>query len=142
MVYSPDGKSLYIGKTHLSWPGRKGLKKITFKDTAFLQVTAVKLTDVGFEFTFSGDIQGSTEPKDFKTESFGTDYHAGYGSQKVDLKSEKYKSVSIEKNKLTLKLSKSPKADRIYDITLPASIKSEAGPLASKRYWYTAHQVW
>ena len=49
MVYSPDGKSMYISKTHLSWPGRKGLKKVTFNGKPFLQVTAVRLTEKRFQ---------------------------------------------------------------------------------------------
>lgn len=142
MVYSPDGKSLYIGKTHLSWPGRKGLKKITFKGKNFLQVTGVQLTDQGFKFTFSEAIEGETDPKAFKTESYGIDYHAAYGSKKVALAQETYESVVIDKNTLTLKLVDPPKANRVYDITLPFSIRSADSLLSANRFWYTAHRVW
>lgn len=141
LVYTPDGKSLFVGKTHLSWPGREGIKKVTFKNKPFLQAQSVKLTPDGFQFTFNADIEASVDPADYLTESYWVSYHVNYGSRKNDQKTVTCKEVKIDGSVLTLILAEKPEANRVYDITLPGSISSELSGISSKRFWYTAHKV-
>jgi hypothetical protein len=141
LVYSADQKSLYVGKTHLSWPGREGLKKITYNGKPYLLADQVKLTKTGFKFTFNAPITAPEEPTRYIIKSYGTDYHSSYGSQKKNLKQEEIAKVTVENNTLTIDLKDPPVADKIYDFTLSKSITSKLSDISSNRYWYTAHEV-
>lgn len=142
LVYSPDGKTLYLGKTHLSWAGREGLTKVTYNGKPYLMVESVRLTPHGFEFTFNASIENTADISEFKIESYRIAYQAKYGSKKNELESETCSKAVIKGNILTLELSEKPKANRVYDITLPSTITSELSEISSNRFWYTAHQVY
>ncbi|MEP4077949.1 hypothetical protein [Haloferula sp.] len=142
LLYSPDGKSLYLGKTHLSWPGREGIKVVTYNGKPYLQAESVKLTPDGFVFTFNADVEAPQDPEAYKIESYRIAYHASYGSKKNELESESCANVSVRGRVLSVKLSEKPKANRVYDIILPKEITSQLSQLSSNRYWYTAHEVY
>lgn len=142
LLYSPDGTSLYLGKTHLSWPGREGLKKVTYNGKPYLRVESVKLTPNGFEFSFNARVDGPSELSQYQIESYRIAYHATYGSPKNELEVEQCSSVSAEGKVLTIELENRPRANRVYDITLPSTITSELSEISSNRFWYTAHQVY
>ncbi len=142
LLYSLDGKSLYLGKTHLSWPGRKGLKKVTYNGKPYLLVESVKLTPTGFEFSFNAPIKDQECLQSYAIESFEVLYHAGYGSPKHNRRQEAVESIQIDGNKLILELAQKPQANKVYDITLSDCITSDLSDISSTRYWYTAHAVY
>ena len=142
LIYSKDSKSVYIGKSHLSWAGHEGIKKVTYKESPYLLVESVKLTPKGFQFTFNASIEGTEETSDYKIESYGVAYHSRYGSPKVELAEEGCASVSIDGKTLSIELKKKPKANKVYDIRLPEGITSNLSNLSSSRFWYTAHEVY
>lgn len=141
MLHSPDGKTLYIGKTHLSWPGREGMKEITYNGKPYLLADQVKLTKTGFKFVFNAPITAPEDVMRYIVRSYGTDYHSSYGSQKIDDKIEEITKVTIDKNILTIELKNPPVADKIYDITLSKKVTSNLSDISSNRFWYTAHEV-
>lgn len=141
LLYSADGKSLYVGKTHLSWPGREGIKLITYTGKPYLQAESVRMTKRGFKIKFNSEI---TIPKDksiYEIETYRIAYHSRYGSENYDLETEPLKKVVAKGDELIIELENALKADRIYDIRLPAEIKSELGSISSTRFWYTAHET-
>jgi glucose/arabinose dehydrogenase len=141
MVYSKDGKTMYIGKTHLSWAGNEGIKKVTFTGKPYLLAKQTRLTPHGFAFQFNGSLE-TTNAKP-KISSYKLAYHAKYGSPQIDKREESIASMQIAGEVLTIKLKDKPEADRIYDIQLPADLQSKnLGTLSSSRYWYTAHAVY
>lgn len=140
--YTADGSSLFLGKTHLSWPGREGLKKVTYSGKPYLLVESVKLTPRGFSFTFNAPIEAPVGMDRYAVESYRIAYHVDYGSPKNELKTEACAQVLIEGNVLTLELAEKPQADRVYDITLPPEITSALSSISSNRFWYTAHEVY
>lgn len=142
LVYSADGKSLYLGKTHLSWPGREGIKRVTYSGKPYLQAESVKLTPKGFKLKFNADITIPGDKSVYSIESYRIAYHSGYGSKNYDIESEPCKNVTASGNELIIELEKPLKANRVYDIRLPASITSELSPISSTRFWYTAHEVY
>ncbi len=143
LLYSlNEENSLFIGKTHLSWPGREGIKKVTYNGKPYLQVNAVKLTPRGFEFVFNAPIEAPSRKSEYRLESYRIAYHAKYGSQKYELQTEKSASIKVEGNTLTIELKRKPKANRVYDIRLPEEITSDLSDLSSTRFWYTAHEVY
>lgn len=142
IAYSADGKSLYVGKTHLSWPGREGLKKITYSGKPYLLVEHVELTPKGFKFTFNTTIKATEDLDTYVANSYGIAYHSAYGSKQLNLQEEKFSKVEIDGNTLTLELKEKPKSNRVYDITIPSTISSELSDLSYNRFWYTAHAVY
>ena len=141
LLYSADGKSLYSGKTHLSWPGREGIKRITFNGKPYLQAESVKLTRTGFNITFNSVVTIPKAEAAYVIESYRIAYHAEYGSKNFDLESEPCSKVSANGKELTIDLEKELKSNRVYDIRLPAEIKSDLSFISSTRFWYTAHRV-
>ncbi|GAB5561750.1 MAG: hypothetical protein SynsKO_33970 [Synoicihabitans sp.] len=140
--YGPDGRTLYLAKTHLSWPGREGIKRVTWSGKPYLLAEAVKLTPTGFEFTFNAAIEAPMAATEYAVESYRIAYHASYGSPKNELVTENVARVSVEGRVLKVGLAEAPRADRVYDIRLPSAITSELSLLSSTRYWYTAHEVY
>lgn len=141
LLYSAEGKQLYVGKTHLSWPGREGIKRITYLGKPYLQADALEMIPRGFKFSFNSAITIPEEKTGFRIESYRIDYHASYGSKNNDLEDETLAKVLAEGNELTILLESPLKADRVYDIRLPDEIKSELSYLSSTRFWYTAHAI-
>ena len=141
-AYAPDGKTLYIGKTHLSWPGREGLRSATYNGKPFLMVEEFKLTKTGFEFTFNAPIKEIGTAADYAIMRYGTLYGPSYGSPKVNPLDVAISSLKAEGNKLIIDLAEAPVGDQIYDFTLPKGITSEFSDISSTRYWYTAHSVY
>jgi len=74
--------------------------------------------------------------------SYGTDYHAAYGSKKVDEQTELIQNITIVDNKLKIDLKTPPAAGKVYDITLSKKVSSELSDISSNRFWYTAHEVY
>ncbi|WP_018970355.1 DUF7133 domain-containing protein [Rubritalea marina] len=139
LLYSKDGKSLYLGKTHLSWPGREGIRKVTYTGKPYLMVESVKLTDSGFLITFNHDITLASQSPKPSIESYTIAYHAHYGSPKINRQKHTAKITTMANNQVLLTLDQAMMANRVYDITLPNAIQASCGELSSKRFWYTAH---
>lgn len=141
ILFSEDGKTLFVGKTHLSWPGKKGMKKITYTGKPYLFVENVKLTPTGFEFMFNTDISTVKSAKDVKISSYRIAYHANYGSGQMDKKILAVSSLKVDGNKLILELKDALVKDRVYDIELPSEITSELSDISYNKFWYTAHEI-
>lgn len=142
LVFSKDQKSLYLGKTHLSWAGHQGIKKITYREKPYLLAESVKLTEEGFLIQFNDSLQVQTTENVFSVSSFTLLYHEKYGSAKKDLRKEVLSKAEVSGNTLRITLSQKPEAGRIYDIQLKEGIRSSLGELSNKRFWYTAHEVY
>ncbi len=142
LLYAPDGKTLYVGKTHLSWPGREGIKRITYTGTPYLQVEAMRLTPKGFTFQFNSKISVPADGSAYEIQSYRIGYHAGYGSKNYDLEDEPCAKVVADGKELIIELDKALKSNRVYDLRLPAEIKSALGYISSTRFWYTAHLIY
>ncbi len=141
LLYSQDGKSLYVGKTHLSWPGREGIKHITYNGTPYLQAESIQLTKNGFKIKFNSKITIPHEKSAYNIQSYRIAYHASYGSKNYDLEIEPCSKIIANGNELILELKNTPKENRVYDIHLPSEIKSDLSTISSNRFWYTAHKV-
>ena len=99
------------------------------------------MTAQGFKFRFNSTITIPADKTSYQIESYRIDYHASYGSKNNDLENEPLANIDVEDNELVLRLENPLKANRIYDIRLPAEIKSELSHLSSTRFWYTAHAI-
>lgn len=142
MVYSPDKKTMFLGKTHLSWAGYEGLKKVTYKGTPYFSAESLKLTPTGFTFTFNDDISPPSEKAHLNISSYKLAYHAAYGSPKIDEKQQPVRNVTVKGNTLIIDLKNKPLADHVYDIQFSNASGKNLGPLSHPRFWYTAHKVY
>lgn len=142
LVYSTDGKSLILGKTHLSWPGRDGLKKVTFNGTPYLMVKEVNLTPTGFKFTFNAPISSPGAKENYLIEHYSLKYSKSYGSKNYDVTNVGVSELRVDGNVLYISFTENPIPNKIYDITLPAEIKSDIGNISSRTFWYSAHEVY
>ena len=141
MVYSKDGKTMLIGKTHLSWAGNAGIKKVTYKNKPYLLAGQIKLTPKGFAFKFNEKLKALDAMP--KIGSYKLAYHKNYGSPQIDKRDEAVDSIEIKDDVLIVVLKTKPEADRIYDILLPKELTGATGAApSSTRYWYTAHAVY
>jgi hypothetical protein len=131
--------TLLIGKTQLSWPGDKGILKVTYNDKLHLAITGVKLTPKGFDISFNGEVDSSKIV--VSGENYSLAYHAQYGAKKENIVPLKANSLSTNGKTLHVELSSAPIADRVYDLTINNCSSPELGKLIDTRFFYTANQV-
>ncbi len=142
LLYSADGTSMYLGKTHLSWAGREGMKKVSFTGKPYLMVEKVNLTPNGFTFTFNTTIEKIGQPKDYVIQSYYLKYFSKYGSPLIDKQKEAVSLIKAEGNILTIELSEPIKKGFVYDMKLPERITSAYSDISSNHFWYTANEVY
>ena len=139
MTFTRDG-SLWIGKTHLSWPGAEGLIRIRQKnpeETLFV-VESVKLQENGFLVTFTRPVAKDL-PKDISMKRYTYNYHQAYGSKKedeatVDLKIRRLdadgRTFFLECDKAQLK------EDYLYSIDLRSLMSIDSKPVLGDKIYY------
>ena len=102
MAFGTDG-SLYVGKTALSWAGGNGITRIKWNGQPFASLDKIKALKNGFALRFSEPIDPTTLGE-LAVERHTYDYHADYGSPKVDKKEMKVKEAELSSDGLTLTL--------------------------------------
>ncbi|MEM0968520.1 MAG: hypothetical protein AAGJ31_04150 [Verrucomicrobiota bacterium] len=142
MVFSPDGGTLYVGKTHLSWAGSEGIRRITYRGTPYFAVTGVTLGKKGFTLALNDSLSTLPAAEDIKVSVYSVSYHAEYGSKKIGEKEVPVTQVSGKGPSVRLELSEGPFEDRVYDIQLPDVEGKTKGALSSRRLFYTAHAAY
>ncbi len=85
LTFTADG-ALWIGKTHLSWPGDEGLIRITKKEQRPLfLLQKVTLSPDGFHLHFNEKLPDDASKKfNFAVTRHTYHYHQTYGSKKID----------------------------------------------------------
>ena len=145
LAFAPDG-SLFVGHTlHNAWTGENGLQRITWKGMDPLEVSAMKLTEDGFDLTFTRpvdpDIAGNVAS--YAMNTYFYNYHEEYGSDKYDNHQVNLTSavVSPDHKHVALHLD-GLEAWRMYDMTLNG-IVSEDGqhPLVDPWVVYTVNHL-
>ena len=125
--FDEDG-SLWIGKTHLTWAGDEGMRRITWNKKPIFIVDGVKLLKDGFQISFNQPL-GEKLPE-FSISRHTYDYHAQYGSPKIDLKDVDIVNTTLTDDRKVLKITL-PKieAQRLYTIQLKQATDAEDRPL-------------
>ena len=139
MTFTNDG-SLWIGKTHLSWPGAEGLIRIRQKnpDETLFAVEAVRLQENGFILTFTTPV-GKDLPKGLSMKRHTYDYHQAYGSKKQDEATVDIKIDRLDADGRTFILSCDPsqlKKDYLYSIDLGNLLSSDGKPILGDNIYY------
>ncbi len=129
LAFDVEG-GLWVAQTyHDAWTGEDGLQRITWKGVVPLEVAAMKLTDDGFQLSFTRPVNAgiASNPSNYAMKTYFYDYHEQYGSSKYDNHPVGITSavVSPDHMKVTLHLD-TLDAWRLYDLTLN-EIVSEDG---------------
>ncbi len=120
---------LWVGQTyHEAWTGEDGLQRITWKGVVPLEVSAMKLTDDGFELTFTRPVNPvvAGNPASYAMKTYFYNYHEAYGSAKFDNHpvGVKAAAISADHRKVTLHLEQL-EAWRLYDLTLNGLVSDD-----------------
>ncbi|GGY67592.1 large multi-functional protein [Cellvibrio zantedeschiae] len=127
LTFGNDG-SLYVGKIHLTWAGGEGVTRVTWNKKPFLFAQKVSLQPNGFKILFNQAI-GETMPKVSVTRHT-YNYHADYGSEKIDLTNVPIISADFNKKRTELFIRLPEiKASYLYTITLDGVADHEGNPL-------------
>jgi len=143
--FTPDGKSLYVGKTELTWVGGRGMQRITYKGGIPMDVLKMNLTDDGFKLTFTKPLalgRGIT-PNDYTFTNYHYEYHQAYGSNKFDVKPIKVTAVmvSADHKEVTLHLEKM-QPGYVYALQIADNVLGEDGSrIANRKVWYTLNNT-
>jgi hypothetical protein len=113
---------LWVGQTfHEAWIGEDGLQRVTWKGIVPLDVSAMKLTEDGFELTFTRPVNSAvaSNPASYAMKTYFYNYHEKYGSDKYDNHPVPITSAVVSADHLRVTLHfDGLEAWRMYDLTL------------------------
>ncbi|MFC7337308.1 hypothetical protein ACFQY0_08990 [Haloferula chungangensis] len=120
--------SLWVGKTHLTWAGDEGMRKINWLGNTMFIVDRVKLLANGFEIHFNQPLGEKLPGLEVSRHTY--DYHARYGSAKIDLKEVNPVESTLSDDRQTLRITL-PRIDtkRLYTINLKHASDADGRPL-------------
>ncbi|MEI6861712.1 MAG: PQQ-dependent sugar dehydrogenase, partial [Verrucomicrobiota bacterium] len=137
---------LWVGQTfHEAWTGEDGLQRITWKGVAPLEVSTMKLTDDGFELTFTRPVNPEIagNPQNYAMKTYFYNYHEKYGSDKYDNHPVGITSavVSADHTRVMLHLDQL-EAWRMYDLSLQGMVSEDGShTLLSPWVVYTVNHL-
>lgn len=139
-VFAPDG-SLWAGQTHLSWAGGNGLQRITWTGKTPMSVSAMKLTQTGFNLSFTKPLARAAV-ENFVFQRYYYKYHQSYGSPQLGKEAIKVtnlklasdgKSVSINLEKLN--------PGYVYQLNLKNLTAMDKTPVLNTFICYTLNRL-
>jgi hypothetical protein len=143
MVFSPDGKALYVGQTMREWSGAmEGLQRIIFEGGKVFEVRAMRLKKDGFELEFTEPVDAGSAEKaeDFPTEIYRYGYESKYGGEELDLRKVVPTSVKWGSDRRTVRLGYSElAAGWVYRVTVNGARSGE--PLGHPMVAYTVNRL-
>ncbi|MBK1883118.1 hypothetical protein JIN85_11870 [Luteolibacter pohnpeiensis] len=140
LAFTTD-KSLYVGKTALSWAGGTGITRIRWNGKQFFTVDKIKALPDGFALKFSEPV----DPKSvsgLKMERHTYEYHADYGSPKIDEKTITIDDTELSSDGLTLTLKTGPlKQNYLHQLILGHLHSKDGSNLMGGQIWYQVVKV-
>ena len=144
LAFAPDG-SLYVAQTARGWGSREGLQRIVWTGEVPMDILDMKLTKRGFKLTFTKPVRKKTAnaPSAYPIVRYYYNYHAEYGSEKMDVTPAKVTDVHISEDGLTAELTLDQLiSGRLYELR-PRGIRSSDGDnLVTKVAAYTLNEVY
>ncbi|MGC4014965.1 MAG: hypothetical protein QM755_10690 [Luteolibacter sp.] len=140
LAFAPDG-ALWVGKTHLSWAGGRGLVKIVPQDigSAFTVMSCKQgkaAQDQTLTLHFSQPLENT--PPAIAIQRYGYAYHEDYGSPKTNPATVDPESISVSKDGRDLTVQLKLATGQIHALDL-SKLKSRDGQaLEGKKVYYQA----
>lgn len=144
LVFSPDGKTLYVGQTYRGWGNlAEGLKRVTYTGELPFEVQNIELEKDGFRLTFTKPIDSKNSYKlsNYNVKSYWYKSHHAYGSPQMDLQELGVSKVEVDGKTLFMQIP-NLQADRIAEINLPSALAATDGtPLGQGQICYTIRKL-
>lgn len=144
LVFSPDGESLYVGKTAYTWVGGQGIQKINYNGGTPMDILNMNLTQEGFTLTFTRPLADSmgNDPEDYQFTRYYYEYHQRYGSDRMDTQPVKVTTVDISRNRKEVHLKLEEMVPGyVYDLQLDSLASNNGIPLVNRRVFYTLNST-
>lgn len=144
MVFSPDGESLYVGKTAYTWVGGKGIQKINYNGGTPMDILNMNVMKGGFRLMFTRPLAAGMgdAPEDYEFVRYYYEYHRNYGSLKTDLQPVSIKSVNISDDRKEVSLQMEEMIPGyVYDLKIDSLACEKGVPLINRRIYYTLNNT-
>lgn len=144
LVFSPDGRSLWVAHSNHGWAGNKGIQKITWKEKTPPDLLSIGLKPKGFSLRFTVPMEKSSslEPLHYKAKLYSYKYHSGYGSPQINKQTLTPRKVSLsEDGKEVLLQFDDMVAKRVYEFDLQNLRTQEGSKLLNALVAYHAHNL-
>ena len=145
VVFSADGKTLYLGHTVRGWgkPG-EGLTRISYGGKTPFDVHSINITKKGFKLNLTQDIAPEKASKDLiSVKSYWYEDKWSYGGPKKDPREEKITGISATKGAISIELE-NMEAGRVYELNFSKDkpLENLSGQsLVNNTFYYTANQL-
>jgi hypothetical protein len=147
LCFGPDG-SLYVGQTNRGWGsvGGKpyGLQRIAFTGEVPCEIHTMKLTETGFDLTFTKPIDAATAEKmdAVSVKSFTYVYHSNYGCPETDSRAEKVTRVRVSEDGKRVSLSvPGLRPGRVYELRLSGVATPDGEAVLHPEAYYTLNEL-
>ncbi len=142
LVFSPDGKQLYIGQTVRGWgKPAEGLQRLTYKGGTPFDVINVSINREGFRLTFTAPPESEIAAKDIWIQSATYQPKWTYGSGAEN--EERHAVTEVRKvDGTTFDITlENFKAAKNYHIKLPKYKDASGTTLHNQEFHYTVHNI-
>lgn len=142
MSFDAQGRlwSAQVGRGWFSLGGKRtGLQYAEWDgETTPFAIHSTSLTKTGFEVTFTQRIGRKITPT---VNSWHYHYHSTYGSPKVDEAAVEVSNYTLSPDRKTVRFDAPLAAGKVYAITFPGQLNTEAKPLGVDTIYYTLNQL-
>ncbi|WDE99462.1 PQQ-dependent sugar dehydrogenase [Lentisphaera profundi] len=138
LVFDKNG-ALWVGKTHLSWAGDEGLKKISWDEKTDFDILKLKQIPNGFRifFTKKVDLKSAKVIANYAIKKYSFDYNSKYGSPRKNEKKVTPNSIRVAQDGLSVDISlPALSPGHVYQFETPQLKSSSGEPLASSLFCY------
>lgn len=143
LEFGPDG-SLWVGHTDHGWLGDKGVTRITWSGDMPLDVLTMKLTEDGFDLTFTKpvDRQVAAQIATYDFQRYFYEYSINYGSPQHDKQPVAVESVEVSADGKSVRLRLAELVPGyIYEMNLKGMVGTDGVPMVNTRAYYTLNQL-
>jgi glucose/arabinose dehydrogenase len=143
LAFAPDG-SLWVGQTDHGWPGDEGLQRIRWTGQTPMAVSAMHLTDTGFELTFTKPLHETTASADsaYQFTRYYYEYHQAYGSDQMDVQPVDVTNAEVSDDGRRVSLTLDDLAPGyVYQLDLSGLQTDDGTELALPPLYYTLNRL-
>ena len=144
MVFSADGRSLYVAQTSRIWGSTEGLQRISWQQKIPFEILRMRLTKTGFDLTFTKPVNrlSASNPKNYSFTRYYYLYHSTYGSPKTDITPVLVRSAVVSEDGLMVSLELANLLEGwLYDLRPDHIVSEDSAPLVTKIAAYTLNRL-
>ena len=143
LVFGPDG-SLWTGQSDHGWLGDRGIQRITWTGATPMAVHAMRLTDTGFDLTFTlpVDETAAARPETYRMKRYYYEYHRPYGSDQMDVADVPVTDVAVSDDGRTVSLTLAElRPGYVHELHIDGLASDDGTPLEYGDVYYTLNRL-